>query len=113
MQATENSIQISDEDRKHVFLQILADKYYTSIISEIIAEPRTAIDISEKTKIPISTVYRRLQFLQDNRLVKISGSINKDGKYFLYQSKIREINTMFNGENLEITVSSNKSYIIQ
>ena len=49
--------------------------------------------IAQEEKIPLSTVYRKIKKLSDGKLLAISGSINRDGKkYFLYMSKIREIN---------------------
>ena len=50
------------------------------------------MDITSETRIPVSTVYRRIQLLQDNKIVSISGTISDDGKkYFLYRSKIRSV----------------------
>jgi predicted transcriptional regulator len=50
------------------------------------------MEISSEKKIPISTVYRRLQTLYDAKLLAISGSINQDGKkYFLYKSRVKSI----------------------
>ena len=43
------------------------------IISSIIDGPRTAVEIAKVANIPISTVYRRLQFLQENKMLKTSG----------------------------------------
>ena len=82
------------------------------IISSIIDKPKTAVEIAKSTTIPISTVYRRLQFLQENKLLKITGGIGKDGKYFLYQSRIKGFSTIFNGKSLEITVTSNLNFTI-
>ena len=91
---------------------MLSDHFCLTIISNIISIPKTAVDISKDTKIPISTVYRRLQFLQENKLLKITGGIGKDGKYFLYQSRMKGFSTVFNGKSLEITVTSNLNFTI-
>jgi hypothetical protein len=70
--------------------------------------PKAAIEISAQTKIPISTVYRRLQTLHDNKLLGISGSITTEGKkHFLYKSKVKAITTKFNGGNLEVEIIPN------
>ena len=42
------------------------------------------MEIAADTKIPISTVYRRLQTLHDNKFMAISGMISDDGKKFFY-----------------------------
>lgn len=71
-------------------------------------KPKSAMEISSDAKIPISTVYRRLQTLHDNKLLGISGSISDDGKkYFLYRSKVKAISTTYNGGFVEIQVVPN------
>ncbi len=80
-------------------LWTLADSYSRTILKNIKHTPKSAAEISADTRIPISTVYRRVQALQDQKLVQISGSISKDGKkYFLYKSKIKSINAKFEDE---------------
>jgi predicted transcriptional regulator len=87
---------------------VVSDKYCRTILEKTMEKPKSAIEISAETKIPISTVYRRLQTLHDNKLLGISGSISADGKkYFLYKSKIKAISTSFNGNNVEIEVVPN------
>ena len=112
MQISQPIKLIVDNEKKKIYLQVLSDHFCLAIISDIISNPKTAVDISKNTKIPISTVYRRLQFLQENKLLKITGGIGKDGKYFLYQSRIKVFSTIFNGKSLEITVTSNLNFTI-
>ena len=83
-------------------LKIVSDKYCRMILTVSLIEPKSATDLSNETEIPISTIYRRLQDLMDAKLLKITGSINNDGKkHFLYQSKIKEINTIMNGSEID------------
>lgn len=92
MQELVQTQKIVDDERKQVILEILADKYCKQILHSTIDKPKSAMEISGEKKIPISTVYRRLQTLYDAKLLSISGSINQDGKkYFLYKSKIKSI----------------------
>ena len=71
-------------------------------------KPKSAMEISAESKIPISTVYRRLQSLHDNKLLWISGTISDDGKkYFLYRSRIKSISSSFIGGFVEIEVVPN------
>ncbi len=71
-------------------------------------KPKSAMEISAESKIPISTVYRRLQSLHDNKLLGISGTISDDGKkYFLYRSRIKSISSSFIGGFVEIEVVPN------
>jgi len=85
--------KIPEEERKQVLLESLADKYCKLILKNTLDKPKSAMIIAQEEKIPLSTVYRKLQKLHNGKLLAISGSINRDGKkYFLYMSKIREIN---------------------
>ena len=85
--------KITEEERKQVILESLADKYCKLILKNTLDKPKSAMIIAQEEKIPLSTVYRKLQKLHNGKLLAISGSINRDGKkYFLYMSKIREIN---------------------
>ena len=110
--STTTTTLIDEPERQQVFLQIISDQFSMRIISAIIPEAKTAVQIGKETNIPISTVYRRLQFLQENKLLKITGGIGKDGKYFLYQSRIKGFSTVFNGKSLEITVTANLNFTI-
>jgi len=71
-------------------------------------KPKSATDIVKETKIPISTVYRRLQDLHDNKLLRVSGQISDDGKkLFLYKSKVKAISSTFDGNLIEIEIVPN------
>jgi predicted transcriptional regulator len=92
MQELIQTQKIMDDERKQVILEILADKYCKAILHNTLEKPKSAMEISGEKKIPISTVYRRLQTLYDAKLLAISGSINQDGKkYFLYKSRVKSI----------------------
>lgn len=108
MQSLILSRKIEDDSRKSIILEVMADGYCRSILENSMEKPKSAIEISSETKIPISTVYRRLQILHDNKLLGISGSISQDGKkYFLYKSKIKSIYTSFNGSSIEVEIIPN------
>jgi hypothetical protein len=53
-----------------------------------------------------------LQFLQENKMLKTSGGLNKDGKYFVYQSKLKTISTFFDGLNIWVSVTPNLNFTI-
>lgn len=97
-----------DDERKDAILEMLSDRYCRAIIETTMNAPKSAIEISAECKIPISTVYRRLQSLHDNRLLAISGAITTEGKkHFLYKSKVRSIVSKFNGVNVDIEIVPN------
>lgn len=110
MQELIQSQKIMDDDRKQVVLEILADKYCKLILHNTLEKPKSAMEISSEKKIPISTVYRRLQTLYDAKLLAISGSINQDGKkYFLYKSKVKSISLKCDLEVTSIELVPNTS----
>ena len=99
---------VQEETTKDVLLGILADKYSRAILESTMDLPKSAIELSADCKIPISTAYRRVQELHDQKLLGISGSINDDGKkYFLYKSKVKSIMACFNRNSLDIKIIPN------
>jgi len=112
LQISTTSTTIKDDVRKQIYLQILSDQFSVGIISSIIDNPKTAVEIAKVTNIPISTVYRRLQFLQEHKMLKTSGGINKDGKYFVYQSKLKTISTFLDCSSVLVSVTPNLNFTI-
>jgi len=99
---------IYDEQQKSEILEMISDEYSRKILSITMKEHKSVNKISEETKIPISTIYRRVQMLHDGKLLRISGTINENGKKtFLYKSKIKTISTFFNGDFIEIEIVPN------
>ena len=110
MQELIQTRKIMEDDRKQIILQVLADKYCKHILHSTIESPKSAMALSNDEKIPISTVYRRLQTLFDAKLLAISGSINSDGKkFFLYKSKVKAIAIKCDLNNTTIEVEPNLS----
>ncbi len=108
MLSIQNSRIDYTEQQKSKILEIASDQYCRKILSIIKKDPKSAVEISEETKIPISTVYRRLQMLDAVKLLRNSGTINQNGKKsFLYKSKINSISTFFNGDDIEIEIIPN------
>ncbi len=108
MQTLLQKRKIEDGERKDAILEILADKYCRDIMETTMEKPKSAMDIAADTKIPISTVYRRLQSLHDGKLVTISGMISDEGKkFFLYRSKIRSLSASYTGNYVEVEVVPN------
>ena len=100
--------RIEEPDKKEAILGMISDKYCRSILTATMNVPKSAMDLAIDTKIPISTIYRRLQMLHDVKLVSISGLISDDGKkLFLYKSKVRGISTAFDGDQIEVEIIPN------
>jgi predicted transcriptional regulator len=109
MQVLQSAFKIEDSEKKDNLLEILSDKYCRTILEAIMHKPKSAIEITADTRIPISTVYRRIQLLHDNKLLFTSGSISDEGKkFFLYKSKVKGIQSNFNNGQVEVELTLNK-----
>ena len=107
-QQQQQVIKIEEVERKDRLLEIAADKYCRAILESIMNMPKSVIEITTETKIPMSTTYRRIQMLHDNKLVATSGMITNEGKrLFLYKSKIKGIQSRFNDGKTEVKLIIN------
>ena len=108
MQTLQSAYKIQEDSTKEDLLSVISDKYCRSILEAIMDKPKSATEITAETKIPISTVYRRIQTLHDNRLLGTSGAITEEGKkMFLYKSKIKGFQSTFNGGKIEVELMFN------
>jgi len=108
MQTLQQIFRIEDQERKERMLEILSDKYCRAILESIMNKPKSAIELTAECNIPMSTVYRRIQTLHDNKLVRTSGIITDEGKrLFLYKSKVRGIQSTFNDGKTEVELILN------
>ena len=100
---------VADEDLKDTLLTILSDKPSRMILDTILDVPKSILEISNDTQVPLRTVYRKIQFLHDSRMLKISGTITDNGKkYFLYKSKIHSIITTYHKKILTVKITKNQ-----
>ena len=108
MQVLQPALKIQEIERKDSLLEVLSDKYCRAILASTMQKPKSAMEITSETGIPISTAYRRIQTLHDNKLLSTSGSISVEGKkFFLYKSKIKGIQSKFNDGQIEVELILN------
>jgi predicted transcriptional regulator len=101
-------LAILEDAKKDAILEAVSDRYSRIILETTMDKPKTALEISVEHQLPISTVYRRLQALHDNKILSISGSISDEGKkFFMYKSKIRHIMTSFSNGAVSVSVITN------
>jgi len=102
--------KIEDESKKDLIISILAEKYHRQILENISNKSKTAIEISNETRIPISTVYRKIEMLQKVKLIAMSGVIGNDGKkIFFYKSRVEEIKTWFENGYFDVNINFKKT----
>jgi predicted transcriptional regulator len=95
--------KITDDSKKDMLLKVVSDKYCRIILYSVIDKSKSVTEVAVETGISVSIIYRIIQVLCDSKLLAISGTISKDGKKsFLYKSKIRSIQILFNDGKLDI-----------
>ncbi len=100
--------KIHDSDLNQMYLQTIADVYSRSILDNIMELSKSPIEISTQTQIPLRTVYRKLQSMLDDKIIKISGNITESGKkYFMYKSKIRGVQTQYSEKKISVYIIRN------
>lgn len=67
--------------RAETALDILGDEYARQILGLLVAEPRTGRELSEETGMSRPTVYRRLETLRENGLVRSEMTYDPDGHH--------------------------------
>jgi predicted transcriptional regulator len=82
--------QLKKYDITQKVIEALADAESRAILFSIIKKGRTASDISEKCKIPLSSVYKKLSELEDLTLIEIEKWLisDKGRKFKMYRSRI-------------------------
>ena len=100
---------IKDEKQKKVILNALLDEYSRKILDSTIDEAKSITDIIREQDIPMTSTYRRVKLLMDNKLVKVERSmVTDDGKrYFLYLSNIKDASIRFNKGELVVEITPN------
>ena len=103
----------NDSQLRKDVLDALSDDYSRKILNYTIEQPRSVVDIVKALDVPMTTAYRRVNTLTDQKLLKVTGSIVTDDgkKYFLYQSKIKAIYVVFGLESLNVQIIENKDYV--
>ena len=75
-----------------------------------IEQSKSVVDIVKECDIPMSTAYRRVHELEENKILKVTGSIVTDDgkKYFLYQNRLKSIYVVFGLEELDVQIIENE-----
>ena len=82
--------QLKKYDVNQKVLEALADVQSRSILFSVIKTGKTAAELAEKHKIPLSSVYKKISDLEDLSLIKVEKLILADNgkKFKLYKSRI-------------------------
>ena len=97
--------QLKKYDVTQKVIEMLADAESRAILFSIIKKGKTATELSEKHKIPLSSVYKKISDLEELTLIKVdSWRISEKGRKFkIYKSRIR---------NAEISIKKPEATLI-
>lgn len=86
--------QLKKYDITQKVIEALADSESRAILFSIIRKGSTASELSDKLKIPLSSVYKKLSDLEELTLIEIEKWMisDKGRKYKVYRSRIRQAN---------------------
>ena len=82
--------QLKKYDITQKVIEALADAESRAILFSIIKSGKTAAELSEKQKIPLSSVYKKLAELEELTLIKVEKWMlsDKGRKFKVYRSRI-------------------------
>ena len=101
--------QLKKYDITQKVIEALADAESRAIIFSIIKKGKTASDLSNSLKIPLSSVYKKLSDLEDLTLVEIEKTILSDtGRRFkVYKSRINKAEILIKKPEPTLSLSAN------
>lgn len=82
--------QLKKYDVNQKVLEALADAQSRSILFSVIKEGKTASELAEEHRIPLSSVYKKISELEDLSLIRVEKWILSDNgkKFKIYKSRI-------------------------
>jgi|TARA_Y100001949_G_C15856916_1_gene273230 predicted transcriptional regulator len=100
---------IKDEKHKTAIANALIDEYSRKILNSTMENSKSVMDIMREQKIPMTSAYRRIKLLLDNKLIKVEKSLlTDDGKrYYLYRSAIKSVIINYIDGNLFLDITPN------
>ena len=101
--------QLKKYDITQKVIEALADAESRSIIFSITRKGKTAANLSQLLKIPLSSVYKKLSDLEDLTLVEIEKTILSDtGRRFkVYKSRINKAEILIKKPEPTLSLSAN------
>ncbi len=97
------------ESDETIVLKVLGDTYSRLILQVTAKTPKSAQEIHDETKIPMATLYRRIQWLEEINYLGKQLNRLPDGKwYFKWYSLIQKITLVFSSDGLFVQVMRRK-----
>ena len=101
--------QLKKYDVTQKVISMLADAESRAIIFSIIRKGKTASNLSESLKIPLSSVYKKLSDLEDLTLIEIEKTIlsEKGRRFKVYKSRIKDAEISIKKPEASLTLTPN------
>jgi hypothetical protein len=101
--------QLKKYDVNQKILEALADAQSRSILFSVIKEGKTAAELAEDHRIPLSSVYKKISDLEDLSLLKVDKWVLADNgkKFKLYKSRISKADVTIRKPEPVISLSPN------
>jgi len=101
--------QLKKYDITQKVIEALADAESRTIIFSIIRRGKTASNLSESLKIPLSSVYKKLTDLEDLTLIEVEKTIlsEKGRRFKVYRSRINKAEISIKKPDPTLTLSAN------
>ena len=101
--------QLKKYDITQKVIEALADAESRAIIFSIIKKGKTAANLSQSLKIPLSSVYKKLSDLEDLTLIEIEKTIMaENGKRFkIYKSRINKAEILIKKPEPTLSLAAN------
>ena len=101
--------QLKKYDVTQKVIEALADTESRSILFSIIKKGNTAAELSDKLKIPLSSVYKKLSDLEELTLIEVEKWMlsDKGRKYKVYRSRISKADISIRKPEPTVTLVSN------
>ena len=93
--------------RDGTLLEKISDVSYCKIIASVEGDWMTVSKISEKAGMSVSSVYLRMPYLIDHKLIAVSGELTQRGKRTLYKSKIRITYKRMSDDSFQVEIVPN------
>ena len=101
--------QLKKYDITQKVIESLADAESRAIIFSIIKKGKTASDLSNSLRIPLSSVYKKLSDLEELTLIEIEKTIlsNTGRRFKVYKSRINKAEILIKKPEPVLSLSSN------
>ena len=101
--------QLKKYDITQKVIEALADAESRSIIFSITRKGKTALNLSESLKIPLSSVYKKLSDLENLTLIEVEKTIlsEKGSRFKIYRSRLNKAEILIRKPEPILSLSAN------